>query len=351
MHGGADRQIRPYPAPEGPGLQGRVAAVALLLVAALACSAGSAADQQKSAPAPEPPVAATTPPPVAATPGTAPADFDGTRAWEHLRQQVAFGPRPSGSPALARTRAYITQQLTGYGLTVREQAFRAETPNGPIPMVNLTVTLPGRRPDRILLTGHYDTKLFREGRFVGASDGASSGAMLIELARVLNTRPREFTYELVWFDGEEAVCREWTECRAPDGGPDNTYGSRYYVRAARTANTLSSIKAMILFDMIGARNLTLKRDGSSTPWLVDLFWSTARRVGHGASFSDENYPISGDDHFPFMEAGIPAIDLIDFFEQWHTPEDDLDHVEARSLQIVGEVTLAALPEIERRLAQ
>ena len=194
--------------------------------------------------------------------------FDSSKAYEHLRQMVSIGPRPAGSAAIRQTRAYITRQLSSYGLTVQEQPFTADTPLGKVDMVNLATRLPGRRPDRILLTGHYDTKLFRDQVFVGASDGASSAAILIELARVLKSRPHEFTYELVWFDGEEAVCRGWDECGTV-ASPDNTYGSRYYLQAAKKANALGSIKAMILFDMIGARNLKLKRDSASTPWMND----------------------------------------------------------------------------------
>jgi glutaminyl-peptide cyclotransferase len=279
--------------------------------------------------------------------------FDSGKAWEHLRQMVAIGPRPSGSEALRQTRAYITRQLAGEGLTVEEQTFVAQTPAGAITMVNLLARLPGRRPERILITGHYDTKVFRDFTFVGANDGASSAAILIELARVLKTRPREYTYEFIWFDGEEAVCRDWDECGRP-GAPDNTYGSRYYVDAARKAGGLASIRAMILLDMIGARDLKLRRDTDfSAAWLNDLFWATAKRLGYGAYFLEEAGAVGGDDHEPFAKAGIPTIDLIDLYDypQWHTKDDDLAHVSARSLQIVGEVVIAALPDVEKRLLQ
>ena len=325
-----------------------------VLLGVLACGAAPAADQRPAAPAAQTPSKATAPAKTqAAAKAQAPEKFDSNRAWEHLRQMVAIGPRPSGSAGIRQTRAYITQQLAAIGLTAQEQKFTAPTPAGNIEMTNLSVRLPGRRAERILLTGHYDTKLFRDVRFVGASDGASSAAILIELARVLKTRPHEFTYEFVWFDGEEAVCKEWSDCKAGDGGPDNTYGSRHFVKAARAANALTSIKAMILFDMIGAKNLKLLRDGSSTPWLVDVFWAAAKRTGHGAVFADIPYDVGGDDHIPFMEAGIPSVDLIHLndYPQWHTPQDDLQHVGASSLQIVGDVTLAALPDLERRLAR
>src|SRR4051812_5948617 len=175
--------------------------------------------------------------------------FDSNRAWEHLRQMVAIGPRPAGSAALEQTRKYIKEQLARDNITATEQAWDATTPNGTTHMVNLIATIPGTGKDRILITGHYDTKLFREFRFVGASDGASSAAFLIELAHVLKARRNPLTYELVFLDGEEAVCREWDECSRP-GAPDNTYGSRHYVAAATQNHSLASMRAMILVDMI-----------------------------------------------------------------------------------------------------
>jgi len=279
-----------------------------------------------------------------------PAAFESARAFEHLKQMVAIGPRPAGSAALRQTRAYITRQLSDLGLTVQEQPFQAETPIGRVEMVNLIVRVPGKRTDRILFTGHYDTKLFKEFKFIGASDGASSGAFLIELARVLKDYPREFTHEIVWFDGEEAFCKTWTECGKPDS-PDNTYGSRYYVQAAEKANALTSIRAMLLFDMIGAKDLKIDREtGYSAPWLTDIVWAQAGKLGHGSIFQTAGGAIE-DDHVPFSKAGVPTIDLIDLnnYPQWHTPDDDLNHVSARSLQIVGDVVLASLPEIEKRL--
>jgi Zn-dependent M28 family amino/carboxypeptidase len=278
--------------------------------------------------------------------------FDSSKAWEHLRQMVAIGPRPAGSAALRQTRAYITRQISSFGLTVQEQPFTAETPVGRVEMVNLIVRLPGKRTDKILFTGHYDTKLFREFQFVGASDGASSGAFLIELARVLKDAPHEFTYEIIWLDGEEAFCKSWTECGKPDS-PDNTYGSRYYVQAAQKANAIQSIKAMILVDMIGAKDLKIDRETEySASWLTDIVWGQAAKLGYASVFQNQGGSIE-DDHVAFAKAGVPTIDLIDLnnYPQWHTAQDDLNHVSAKSLQIVGDVVLASLPEIEKRLAK
>jgi len=287
-----------------------------------------------------------------ATPG-APAQtsatFDAARAFEHLNRLVAFGPRPSGSPGLRQARAYITRQLGALGLTVQEQPFTVTTPIGRVDMVNLIVRLPGDRPDRILVAGHYDTKLFKGATFVGANDGGTSAAFLIEFARVLASRPRAFTYELIWLDGEEAMCTGWTDCGTPSA-PDNTYGSRHYVASAREAGALPSLRTLLLVDMIGDRNLEIRRDRYSTPWLVDLVWEAASRRGHSRVFVESETAIE-DDHLPFLAAGIPSIDIIDLdYPAWHTPADTLDQVSAASLQIVGDVLLDALPSIERRLA-
>ena len=271
------------------------------------------------------------------------ATFDSTRAWEHLRRQVALGPRPAGSTALAETRRYILDQLKTAGVAAQQQTFVAKTPGGDVSMTNIIATVPGRRRERLILASHYDTKRAADFRFVGASDGASSTAALLELARVLKSRPHELTMELLFLDGEEAVNWDWGVT-----GADNTYGSRYYVDAARKAGTLAGVKALILLDMIGDRNLTIRRDLKSTPWLVDIIWSTAAKLGHAKVFSNETTEID-DDHIAFVRAGVPSVDIIDLeYPQWHTAQDDLDHVSARSLQTVGDVVLAALPAIEKR---
>ncbi len=269
--------------------------------------------------------------------------FDSARAWRDLERQVAFGPRPAGSAALSDTRRYLLERLKEAGIETRQQIFIAKTPLGETSMANLIATIPGRRPERITLASHYDTKLFRDMRFVGANDGASSTAALLELGRVLEGRQNAFTIELLFLDGEEAVI-EWNR------NNDNTYGSRHYVQAARQAGTLAGLKAFVLLDMIGDRDLTIRRDSNSTPWLVDLIWNAAARVGHAATFSNELTTID-DDHMPFVRAGVPAVDIIDLDNPtWHTAQDTLEHVTPASLQTVGDAILAALPDIEARLA-
>jgi len=270
--------------------------------------------------------------------------FDGTRAFADLKKIVEIGPRPAGSAEAARTREYITAELRAAGLTVQEQAFDGDTPLGPIKMVNLRAVLPGTDGTsgrRLIIAGHYDTKLYQDLTFVGANDGGSSTAFLIELARALKGTRYALPIELLFFDGEEAVRVEWA-------GTDNTYGSRHYVAQAERDGTLKDIGALILVDMIAERDVRLLRDTNSTPWLVDIFWSTARRMNR-PEFSTQEMLIS-DDHLPFLQAGIPAIDLIDLnYPAWHTEGDTMDKVAASSLQAVADVLIAALPDVIARV--
>jgi Zn-dependent M28 family amino/carboxypeptidase len=256
---------------------------------------------------------------------------------------VEIGPRPAGSPGAQKTRDYIKQQLAALGLAVEEQTFDAATPIGTVRMVNVRAFLGERSaPRRLIVASHYDTKLFRNMRFVGANDGGSSTGFLIELARVLRQQPPAIPVEFLFLDGEEAVV-EWQ-------GNDNTYGSRHYVQSARNDGTLGQIGALILVDMIGDRELRVKRESQSTPWLTELIWSTARALGR-TEFVEESTAID-DDHLPFLEAGVPAVDIIDFdYPHWHEASDTLDKVSAESLQVVGDVLLAALPAIVARLGR
>jgi len=270
--------------------------------------------------------------------------FDSGRAWEHLRQLVAIGPRPSGSPAIEQTRKYIKEQLGAAGLTAVEQTWDDQTPIDKVRMVNLVATIPGARKERIVVAGHYDTKLYRQFRFVGASDGGSSAAFLLELARVLKARRNPFTIELLFLDGEEARMPDWH-------GTDNTYGSRHYVELARRDGSLATLKALVLIDMIGDRDLDIRRDTNSTPWLTNIIWEAARRQDLDDYFVPDSTRIE-DDHLPFLAAGVPSVDIIDLdYEPWHTAKDTLDAVSARSLQVVGDVLLAALPQIEAHLTK
>jgi glutaminyl-peptide cyclotransferase len=268
--------------------------------------------------------------------------FDSNKAWEHLRQLVAFGPRPAGSAAIEQSRTYIKNQLSASGIAVTEQAWDDQTPTGRVHMVNLIATIPGASKNRLVIGGHYDTKKF-PFRFVGANDGGSSAAFLIELARVLKARRNALTIELLFLDGEEAVI-DWA-------GTDHTYGSRHYVAEAKRTGSLASLKAFVLVDMIGDRDLQIKRDLNSTTWLTDIIWAAAQKQQLATYFRPDRVQIE-DDHMPFMDAGVPSVDVIDLeYPAWHTAGDTLDAVSARSLQVVGDALVAALPAIEARLSK
>jgi glutaminyl-peptide cyclotransferase len=305
-------------------------AFALVIAASLACSAQAPPQSQ-----------------VPQSQASQALKFDGNRAFQDLQEQVAIGPRPAGSEGIKKTRDYIKQQLSAAGLTPIEQAFEARTPTGAVQMVNIRATLPGQAQNRgrIVIGSHYDTKLVKEFKFVGASDGASSTAFLLELARALKGRVNPMPIELLFLDGEEAVV-DWN---LPNF-KDHTYGSRYYVEQLKKTGTVKDVRAFILIDMIGDKNLDIHREGNSTPWLTDEIWAAAKRLNR-PEFHDDVFPVE-DDHLEFLDAGIASVDLIDLqnYPPWHTAEDTLDKVAASSLQVVGDVLLAALPAIEARLA-
>ena len=284
----------------------------------------------------------------AAQPSKGDSGFIGTRALTDVRKLVAIGPRVAGTPGAAKARDYITEQLKAAGLAVREQAFDASTPRGSVHMINLLAVIPGIPPpeapsqvpvQRIIVAGHYDTKLFKEFTFVGANDGGSSAAFLIELGRALKSRTNRLPIELLFLDGEEAVV-DWE-------GTDHTYGSRYYVQAAKKAGALKTIGALVLVDMIGDKDLRIMKEANSTPWLTESVWGAASRLGR-REFVGETTTIE-DDHLEFLEEGVPAVDIIDLdYPAWHRADDTLDKLSAASLQSVGEVVVAALGDIAAR---
>ncbi|MEO6393483.1 MAG: M28 family metallopeptidase [Pyrinomonadaceae bacterium] len=300
------------------------------------------------------------PAPTPASPkGPATTAFDGKRAFEHVRKQVEFGPRPAGSAELGQARAYIIGELKSYGLIVTEDEFEPVTPNGKIKMVNIVAELPGESRNLILLASHYDTKLFKEFRFVGANDGGSSTGALMEIARVLATSGKKpaFTYRFVFFDGEEAVCKEWEDCKNPDG-PDNTYGSRHYAEKITANGNLVLVKAMILLDMMGYKKLDLGRDmmadeqskrvNGKPSWLVDTVWAMGKELGHTKIFLDSPEDVGGDDHDAFLKLNVPAMDIIQLanYPHWHQPTDTLDQIAPESLKAVGDTVILSLPKIE-----
>ena len=265
--------------------------------------------------------------------------FNEQRAAKDLQILVGFGPRPAGSDAIEKARAYIVAELQKAGLKPQLDQFDSRTPRGFRKMVNIHAVRPGSKPSVIALTGHYDTKLF-DFPFVGASDGGSSAAWLLEMARATSNLKLENTLEFIFFDGEEAVV-EWT-------AEDSVYGSRHDVDRRDRDSSLGQLKALVLVDMIGDKNLNIRKETQSTEWLKTIIWNTAVSLGYSREFPNESIEVA-DDHIPYLKAGIPAADLIDFdYPPWHTAEDTLDKTSGRSLKIVGEVVYFSLPEIDRR---
>lgn len=286
---------------------------------------------------------------VAATAPAAAKVFDGGRAFEDLKKLVSFGPRPPGSKALAESRDWILQQLKATGAQVDQDAFTVSTPKGDVSLVNIVAKFPGKRDGVVMITGHYDTALKEGFKFVGANDGGSSAAFLLEMARVLAGRKNDLTYWVVFFDGEEALS-QWSEA-------DSLYGSRHMVQKLTANGELGRIKAMILVDMVGDANLDIHKEDSSTPWLRDMIYKKARELGYGKTFP-ESPQAADDDHIPFINAGVSAVDLIDFDygprssahpngAYWHTAQDTVEHCSPYSLTIVGRVVVATLDDLEK----
>jgi glutaminyl-peptide cyclotransferase len=306
----------------------------------------------KNEPAPRPRARmSTTARPATPTPPVVVA-FNGERAMDHVKKQIDFGPRPPDTPQLAKTRAYIADELKSYGLKVSFDEFVVTTPQGEKKMANIVGEIRGETKTMILLASHYDTKFYKDMHFVGANDPAASVATLLEMARVLGSEKEKpkVTYRVVFFDGEEAFCEGWSECNNPDG-PDNTYGSRHYVAILRERGELTNARALILLDMMGYKNLELGRDSASTRWLQDIIWQTGRELGHNKVFVDRDEGVGGDDHEPFLKAGVAAVDLIQLgsYPHWHKADDTIDKVSAQSMKIVGETVLASLPKVVERV--
>jgi glutaminyl-peptide cyclotransferase len=263
--------------------------------------------------------------------------FDGQKAYEQVEKVVGFGARPSGSTALEHSAAYIKQQLQGYGLMVEEQVFTAATPYGPKQFRNIVAKtrIQHGGSDHVVIFGsHYDTKLMTNFTFVGANDGGSSTGALLEMARVAAEQPDLW---LVFFDGEEAMVEY--------GDKDGLWGSRFFVEELKRKNQVKSIKAMVLLDMIGDKDLNVSVTGS----LIQPVFDAARAAGYRDYFNYRGNSIL-DDHVPFLQAGIPAVDLIDFEfgsapglnDYWHTENDTLDKISPHSLEVVGRTTLRLL---------
>jgi len=277
------------------------------------------------------------------------AAFDGQRAYAHVQRLVGYGPRPSGSDALIRSATYISTQLQEAGLDTDEQVFIAGTPNGPVSFRNVIgKTRRQHAGDRrvIVVGSHFDTKKLANMNFVGANDGGSSVGVLLEMARVVSGQADLW---FVFFDGEEAV-KEYTDT-------DGLWGSRYFVETLKAAKKTGHLKAMVLLDMVGDPRLNITLPSNNTPALNQLVFDAARDVGYRDCFSLFKGPIV-DDHVPFLEAGVPAVNLIDFEfgsapgnnDYWHTEQDNLSNVTPRSLEIAGKTTLRLLELLKRKNA-
>jgi hypothetical protein len=269
------------------------------------------------------------------------AGFDGKRAYDLVAKQVAFGPRPSGSPAIVQLQNFLESELKSYGCAVEADSFNADTPAGRLPMKNILAKIPGEKPGVILLATHYDTK--RLDNFVGADDAGSSTAVMLELARNLCGKKGRYAVWIAFFDGEEAVRPQWED-------PDNRYGSRQMAAKLAVSGDLKKVRALLLADIVGGRNLRIKRESDSTKELTDLIWSTAARLGYSSIFVNESTPVS-DDHDSFLTRNIPSADVIALdaaADYWHTPQDAMDKISAKSLAIVGHVFLESLKQLQSK---
>jgi glutaminyl-peptide cyclotransferase len=266
--------------------------------------------------------------------------LDAARAFQYVKELAALGPRPVGSAAHQKMEQYIVAHLAGAQL--EDDRFDHPTPAGAYPMRNIIAKYPGTKDGVIVLASHYDTK--KMPGFVGANDGGSSTGMLLAVADQLRAGMKGGKREghsvwLVFFDGEEAL---GTTINDTDG----LYGSKHLAGKWLQDGTAKTIRAFLLADMIGDAELLVLRDTNSTPWLLDLVAQAAQPLGYQSRFFGYESQMI-DDHVPFKEIGVPVADLIDFdygYQNafWHTPEDTIDKISPRSLEIVGNVLLQAV---------
>jgi Zn-dependent M28 family amino/carboxypeptidase len=286
-----------------------------------------------------------------AAPLAAPAQthFNGAKALDYARQFVAIGPRWPTGPGHVRAEAFLRNQFKRD--QVEEDTFTANTPIGPVAMRNFIVRFPGKKDGAIVLATHYETNYWLKNiNFVGANDGGSTTGLLMAIADQLRAETAGgkkldgYSVWLVFFDGEEAI-QSWTNS-------DSTYGSRHLAAEWGRNGTLGKIKAFILTDMIGDKDLDIQRESQSTGWLADLVGAAARKCGDERYFFKKEEPIE-DDHLPFLERGVPSIDLIDLDygpnnSYHHTAQDTMDKISAHSLTIDGDVILETVRLVNLR---
>jgi Peptidase family M28 len=276
--------------------------------------------------------------------------FDGARAYDYLKQLEAIGPRRSGSPGMAKQQALITDHFIRLGAKVYRQPFTVRDPQNqkPVEMVNLIVRFNPEINDRILLCAHYDTLPLPmldphnpKGTFVGANDGASGVALLMELGNRMKEMPSSLGVDMVFFDGEEYIFSI----------RDRFFlGSEYFARSYAKRKSNFRYRWAILLDMIGDADLQIYQERNSRSWsdsrpLVDQIWATARRLGVKEFIARPKHSIQ-DDHIMLHNVGkIPSCDIIDFdYPPWHTEADRSDQCSALSLAKVGWVVIEWLRE-------
>ena len=264
--------------------------------------------------------------------------FSGDKALSHVQALVDLGPRPPGSDAIVRARAYIEEQLESCGWNVTEQGFSDQTPRGEGKFVNVIARFGNAPKPEFLLCSHYDTKIFEAFTFVGANDGGSSTGLLLELARVLALEPQlAQKIELVFFDGEEAV-ENFSES-------DGIYGSRHFAQELVKNGSAKSFRGGLLFDMVGDKSLDITLPPNSPAKITAGIFASADALNVRNNFTYFDQDIT-DDHSPLNAIGIPVVDLIDFhYPPWHTAEDTMDKLSPQSLQIVGSVAAYYLSQL------
>ena len=284
--------------------------------------------------------------PAAPTVNLDPSAVSGERAFEEVRRFVAITPRHSGSEGAERAANHLLAALEPFVDTCRIDSFEDETPKGPITFRNVTGVL-GQGSGLVILASHYDTKSGISDDFQGANDSGSSTGLLLELARTLHEQPPlPFGVMFAFFDGEE--------CMKAYGKKDGLHGSKRLVEQLRKGGYLPHIRAMILLDMIGDRDLTVTIPRNGDRELMGMAFDAARAAGIRSKFSLLKATII-DDHIPFVEAGVPSIDLIDFHhgsapslnDYWHTEQDTLESISANSLESMGQVVIHMLNALQR----
>jgi glutaminyl-peptide cyclotransferase len=323
----------------------------LILVAGvgvlLACDRGKDAPPAQASPGQTPAAAVSTPISFPSDNGPLPA-FDADRAMQYVKDIVKFGPRPLGSANHKKVEEYIKSHLNGD--QVEDDQFTADTNLGKFPVHNIVAKFPGTRDGIIIFASHYDTNYpLRNTSYVGANDGASSSALLLEIANQLRGKQRDgYSVWLVWDDAEEAMKPD-TEV---DFMSDSLYGITHLAEKWQTDGTLKKVKAFMLADMIGDADLNIDRESNSAPWLQNVIYEAATRLGYQSHFFARTLPMD-DDHIPFVKRGVPSIDLIDFTYGynnvfWHTSEDTVDKLSPQSLKIVGMVMLESVRLMDKR---